>query len=267
MTTPPLTPTTTLPGGEIPLLGLGTWQSEGDDAYTSVLHALETGYRHIDTATGYGNEDQVGRALAASGLPRDDIFVTTKLPPEAAGKERETLEASLTNLGVDAVDLWLIHWPPNKQASPEVWQQLRELRDEGLARSIGVSNYSPAQIDELVEATGEAPAVDQIPWSPTDYDATLAAELGARGVVLEGYSPFKRTNLEHPTLAQIAASHGVEPVHVVLRWHIDHGFVVIPKSVTPSRIESNFRALDFTLGADEIALVDALGVATEVAER
>ena len=267
MTTPPSSPTTPLPGGDLPLLGFGTWQSEGDDAYTSVLHALETGYRHIDTATAYGNEDQVGRAIADSGVPRDDLFVTTKLPPENAGTERETLESSLEKLGLGAVDLWLVHWPPASQASPEVWQRFRELRDEGLARSIGVSNYSPAQIDELVAATGEAPAVDQIPWSPSDYDATLAAELGARGVVLEGYSPFKRTKLEHPTLAQVAATHGVEPAHVVLRWHIDHGFVVIPKSVTPARIESNFRALDFALSADEIALVDALGVATDVADR
>lgn len=267
MTTSPLTPTTPLPGGDIPLLGFGTWQSEGDDAYTSVLHALETGYRHIDTATAYGNEDQVGRAIADSGVPRDDIFVTTKLPPDNAGKERETLEASLQKLGLAAVDLWLVHWPPNAQASPEVWQQFRDLRDEGLTRSIGVSNYSPAQIDELTEATGETPAINQIPWSPTDYDATLAAELGARGVVLEGYSPFKRTNLDDPVLAQVAAAHGVEPAHVVLRWHIDHGFVVIPKSVTPERITSNFRALELSLGAEEIALVDGLGIATEVAER
>jgi len=263
MDTPAHGPSTPLSGGDIPLLGFGTWQSEGDDAYTSVLHALRTGYRHVDTATAYGNESQVGRAIADSGVPRDEIFVTTKLPPDNAGDERRTLEQSLTDLGFDHVDLWLVHWPPNGEARPETWTELLALRDEGLARSVGVSNYSVSQVDELVAATGEAPAVNQIPWSPKDYDATVAQELGARGVVLEGYSPFKRTDLDDPVLAEVAAAHDVDPTHVVLRWHVDHGFVVIPKSVTPARIESNFRALDLALTADEIARIDLLGTQPE----
>src|SRR5690606_25958239 len=122
------------PSGDvpIPLLGLGTWQAEGDDCYRAVRHALDVGYRHVDTATGYGNEDQVGRAIADSGVDRDDVFVTTKLPPDAAGRERETIEASLRLLGLDHVDLWLVHWPPNRQATPSTWQAFRELRDAGL---------------------------------------------------------------------------------------------------------------------------------------
>lgn len=252
-------PTATLPGGEIPLLGLGTWQSEGDDAYRSVRHALDVGYRHVDTATGYGNESQVGRALAGSGVDRADVFVTTKLPPDAAGKERETLEASLRDLGTEYVDLWLIHWPPSGEASPWVWERFVELRNEGKVRSIGVSNYSVEQIDILSAQVGETPAVDQIPWSPADYDRKVASELTTRGVVLEGYSPFKRTDLDAPVLAEVAAAHGVTPTQVVLRWHLDHGFVVIPKSVTPERIEANFQVTGFSLTAEERAAVDALG--------
>jgi len=248
-----------LPGGDIPLLGLGTWQSEGDDAYRAVLHALEAGYRHVDTATGYGNQSQVGRALAESAVARDDVFVTTKLPPSQAHRVRETLEESLEQLGTDHLDLWLIHWPVDGEARPDVWEQLVAARDEGLVRSIGVSNYSVAQIDELVAATGEAPAIDQIPWSPTDYDADLVAALHERGVVLEGYSPFKRTDLDAPVLAEIAAAHGATPTQVVLRWHLDHGFVAIPKSVHPERIDANLDVTGFTLDADELARIDALG--------
>ena len=256
--TPPTVLTIALRGADIPILGLGTWQSEGDDAERAVHHALQAGYRHIDTATAYGNEEQVGRGLASSGVDRGEVFLTTKLPPDHAGRERETLEASLKNLGVDSVDLWLVHWPPNKQATPSTWAKFVELRDEGLARAIGVSNYSIEQIDELIEATGEAPAINQIPWSPTDWDADLVAAHEQRGVVVEGYSPFKRANLEDPTLVEIAREHGVNAAQVVLRWHIEHGIVVIPKSTTPERIDANLEAANFTLSADEVARIDAL---------
>jgi len=261
MTVRPAPPTPTLPirGTEIPLLGLGTWQSERDAAAGAVQTALELGYRHIDTATGYGNEREVGRGLAASGVPRDDVFLTTKLPPDHAGRERETLERSLEDLGTDHLDLWLIHWPPYGEAWPATWKQFVALRDEGLVRAIGVSNYSLDQIDELVSATGEAPAINQIPWSPTDYDPVLVADHIARGVSIEGYSPLKRTDLEHPVLVEVAAAHGVTTAQVVLRWHIEHGVVVIPKSVDPARIASNFEILDLRLTADEVARIDTLG--------
>lgn len=250
--------TLALRGADIPLLGLGTWQSEGDDARHAVQTALELGYRHVDTATGYGNEAQVGRGLADSGVARTDVFLTTKLPPSAAGRERETIERSLADLGTDHLDLWLVHWPPNGVATPSTWERFIELRDEGLTRAIGVSNYSIAQIDELVAATGEAPAINQVPWSPCDFDAELVAAHAARGVALEGYSPFKRTDLDSPVLVQIAAAHGVSTRQVVLRWHIEHQVVVIPKSTRRERIAANLDVLGFTLDADEVARIDAL---------
>lgn len=246
-------------GYPIPLLGLGTWQSEGDEAYRAVRHALDVGYRHIDTATGYGNEDQVGRGIADSGVDREQVFVTTKLPPEAAGSERETLEKSLNLLGTEYVDLWLVHWPPNKQATPSTWQAFRDLRDEGLVRAIGVSNYSIEQIDELVRATDEAPAINQIPWSPSDFDADLVSAHTQRDVALEGYSPFKRTDTDSSVLTEIAEAHGVSVQQVVLRWHLRHRVVAIPKSTNPERIEHNFDVMGFNLSDEEVARIDSLG--------
>ena len=252
-------PSVALPGGHaMPLLGFGTWQIHGKSAYEAVRDALEAGYRHIDTATMYGNEAEVGRALRDSGVPRDDVFLTTKLPPERAGRERETLDASLGALGLAAVDLWLIHWPPGRRRSVPVWEQFVAAREQGRVRSIGVSNYGPAEIDELIEATGEKPAVNQIRFGPALYDAELIAEHRERGVVVEGYSPFKTTNLHDPVLTRIAAAHGVDPARVVLRWHIQHEIVVIPKSKTPERIATN-ADLQFELTADEMAEIDAMG--------
>jgi diketogulonate reductase-like aldo/keto reductase len=257
--TTPTTPTLALPGGAIPVLGLGTWQSEGGDAERAVSAALQLGYRHVDTATGYGNEAEVGRALATVGIDRGDVFVTTKLPPDHAGRERQTLMESLAALGTDHLDLWLVHWPPNTQATPSTWREFVKARDEGLVRSIGVSNYSIAQIDELIEATGEAPAVNQIPYSPVDHDPALLAAHRERGVVVEGYSPLKRTDLDAPAIADAARAHGVTPAQVVLRWHVQHDVVVIPKSVKQHRLEENLGALGFELTADEVAAIDALG--------
>ncbi|MCC2310037.1 aldo/keto reductase [Cellulomonas chengniuliangii] len=260
-------PTLALRGADIPLLGLGTWQSEGDDARRAVRDALALGYRHVDTATGYGNESLVGQGLADSGIPRQDVFLTTKLPPDAAGRERETLERSLADLGVDQVDLWLVHWPPAGAATPSTWEQFIQLRDEGLTRAIGVSNYSIAQIDELVAATGEAPAINQIPWSPGDHDPDLVAAHQERGVALEGYSPFKRTDLEDPVLVEIAAAHDATPRQVVLRWHIEHQVVVIPKSTHRDRIAANFEITGFALTPDEVARIDSLTRVTDAEAR
>src|SRR5688572_20371359 len=168
-------------GAKMPLLGLGTWQARNRGAVEAVRHALEVGYRHIDTATMYGNERQVGRAVAESGVPRAGIFVTTKLPQSHAGRERETLAESLDALGVDYVDLWLIHWPPGGRARPDVWERLLELQTEGLARDVGVSNYSVRQIDELHSATGRLPAVNQIEWSPALFDRNMLEGHRRRG--------------------------------------------------------------------------------------
>lgn len=246
---------TIAPGVEMPLLGFGTWMATGDDA----RRALAAGYRHIDTATMYRNEAQIGRALHDSGLARDEVFITTKLPQGSAGRERETIEASLAALGVDRVDLWLIHWPPGGRARPDVWERFVEIAEAGLTRAIGVSNYDLAQVDEITEATGVAPAVDQIRWSPSLFDAAVAEGLRTRGVRLEGYSPFKSANANDPVLTEIARRHGATTHQVILRWHIDHGFVVIPKSSNPERIASNFDVFGFELTADELERIDALG--------
>jgi diketogulonate reductase-like aldo/keto reductase len=159
---------------------------------------------------------------------------------------------------MDYVDLWLIHWPPGGRARPEAWKQLLGISAEGLARAVGVSNYSTAQLDELIDATGRAPAVNQIKWGPSLYDASLIEEHRRRGVVVEGWSPFKSTNLDNPLLVKIAAKHGVTPAQVVLRWHIEHGVVAIPKSQTPERIKENIDVFGFTLTAEEVERIDGL---------
>jgi 2,5-diketo-D-gluconate reductase A len=244
--------------GPMPLVGLGTWQMTGARCQMAVRYALEVGYRHIDTATLYRNEREVGRAVRDSGVPRERLFVTTKLPPGNAGRERRTLDNSLRALGMDYVDLWLVHWPPRGRALIPTWKELLAVRDQGPARAVGVSNYSTAQLDELIAATGQAPQVNQIPWAPALYDPALLAEHRRRGVVLEGYSPFKNTDLRHPVLAEIAARHGVTPAQVVLRWHLDHEVVVIPKSATPERIATNFDVFGFSLTTEELGRIDGL---------
>ena len=253
-------PTVTItPGVEMPLVGLGTWQANGNEAYEAVRHALDVGYRHIDTATMYANEAAVGRAVRDSGLPRDEVFITTKLPSGNAGRERATIDASLDALGLDRVDLWLIHWPPGGRAAPQVWEQFIQVQADGLARAIGVSNYDERQIDELIAATGVTPAVNQIEWSPALYDAAVVQAHRARGVTLEGYSPFKSANLNERALAEIAERHGVTTRQVVVRWHVEHGTVVIPKSSDPARIAANFDVFEFALDDAEVARIDALG--------
>ena len=245
-------------GGRIPVVGFGTWQLRGESAREAVGWALEAGYRHVDTATIYGNEAEVGAALRASGLRREDVFVTTKLPPQEAGRERDTLRRSLDALGVDAVDLWLVHWPPEGDAALPVWEALLEIRREGLAREVGVSNYGPGLIDRLVTATGEAPAVNQVKWSPSRHDPARLRHSRERGVVLEGYSPFRAGGLDAPVLTTLAERYGVTPAQVVVRWHVQHGIVVIPKSARRERIARNADVWGFALTDDEMASVDAL---------
>ncbi len=251
-------PTANLPaGGSMPLLGFGTWQITGRECYDAVRTALDVGYRHIDTATVYKNEEQVGRALADSGVPRDEVFVTTKVPPNA-GDPRSVLDASLQKLGTDHVDLWLIHWTEGDSIHEDLWQVLLEAKKAGKVRDVGVSNYSLDQIDRLTKASGEQPAVNQIEWAPTLYDAELAQWHEREGIVLEGYSALKNTDLDDPVLREIAEAHGVSAAQVLLRWHLDHGFVAIPKSVTPERIEANFAVTGFSLTPDEVARIDGL---------
>ncbi|HEX6424084.1 MAG TPA: aldo/keto reductase [Acidimicrobiales bacterium] len=246
-------------GARMPLIGFGTWRLTGRSAYRAVRTALDAGYRLIDTATMYDNEKQVGRALRDGGVPRDQLFVTTKLHPSDAGRERATIEASLAALGLDRVDLWLVHWPPGDGVGVPIWEEFLAARDAGLATSVGVSNYGIDEIDRLVAATGEAPAVDQVPWAPPIFDADLLAASRRRGVVLEGYSPFRRTDLTDPALVAVADRHGVSPAQVVLRWHVQHRVVAIPKSGTPARIEQNLDVFGFELSEAEMRTLDGLG--------
>jgi diketogulonate reductase-like aldo/keto reductase len=245
-------PTVVLPGDvHLPVVGLGTAGLLGQSGYTAVRAALDAGYRHVDTAVAYRNEAEVGRAVRDSGL---DVFVTTKLPPADAARAEAVLDGSLRALGLDRVDLWLVHWPPATADRARVWSAFRAARDAGKVRAIGVSNYGLDLLDEL----DEAPAVNQIPWSPRRHDPALLAAHRDRGVVLEGYSPLSDTDLDDPTLAAVAAAHGVTPAQVVLRWHLHHGVVVIPKSGHPARIRSNVDLWGFDLDEEEIAAVDRM---------
>lgn len=249
-------------GNSIPQLGLGVWQLTDEEATAAVSDALETGYRHIDTAAIYRNETGVGRAIAASALPRDEIFVTTKLWNKAQGRDlaRSGLERSLEKLGLDHVDLYLIHWPcPAQDKYVETWEQLIDFRSEGLARSIGVCNFLPGHLDAIVDETGITPAIDQIELHPTFQPDDLINHCSDLRITVESWSPLGRAaDLEHPVITRIAERLGATPAQVIIRWHLDRGFVVIPKSKTPERIESNFAALEMKLSAEDRAAIDAL---------
>lgn len=259
MTTPDV-PTTAadLPaGGRMPLLGFGTWQLEGATAQRAVEEALAAGYRHLDTATMYDNEKQVGAGLAASGVPREEVFVTTKCPADRAASARTVLEESLSMLGLDAVDLWLVHWPPNDPVA--LWEVFVQAQADGLARDVGVSNFSLDLIGELERATGVQPAVNQIKWSPLLYDPDVEQGHRSRGIVLEGYSGLKGGTLDHEVVTGIASRLERTPAQVVNRWHLEHGVVTIPKSAHPERIRSNADLGGFSLSEQDLAALDGLG--------
>jgi diketogulonate reductase-like aldo/keto reductase len=246
-------------GAQIPLLGFGTWQIKGEDAVRAVSAALAAGYRHLDTATVYGNEGEVGRALAESGVPREDVFLTTKCPPGRAGQELETLRSSLELLQTDHVDLWLIHWPADGPANTDMWRAFVEARDAGLAREIGVSNFDVSLIDDITEATGAAPAVNQVEWSPLLFDPETLTAHRDRDIALEGYSALRGGTLEHPAILEIAERAGCTPAQVIIGWHLQHDVIVIPKSVHADRIRSNGDVAGLELSEQDMATLDALG--------
>jgi diketogulonate reductase-like aldo/keto reductase len=259
MTSPVPQDSATLPDGHsMPLLGFGTWQITGDEARTSVLVALDAGYRHLDTATVYGNEAEVGAGLAESGVAREDVFVTTKVPPRNAGRAKATLDTSLAGLRTDHVDLWLIHWVDDG-AAVSLWREMVAEKEQGRARSIGVSNYSLDQVDELQAETGVLPAVNQIEWSPLLFDRAVLEGHRERGVVLEGYSALRGGTLDNKVIGAVAERHGRTPAQVIIRWHLQHGVVVIPKSTKEERIRSNTQVGDFELSDQDMAEIDALG--------
>ena len=256
-------PTTTaaLPnGGAMPLVGLGTWQLRGAQAVSAVQAALATGYRHLDTATIYGNEREIGQALRDSDVGPDEVFLTTKLPPDRADQARRTLEESLTALGRDQVDLWLVHWPSGGD-DVDLWRTFVQAQEQGLVRDIGVSNFDLRMIDEVTDATGVRPAVNQIKWSPLRFDAGFLAGHLERGIVFEGYSGLKGGTLDHPVITGLAERLGRTPAQVIVRWHLEHGTVVIPKSGDPGRIVANADVDGFALTPEDVAALDALGTA------
>jgi 2,5-diketo-D-gluconate reductase A len=246
-------------GARMPLLGFGTWQIQGEDAVRATSAALQTGYRHLDTATIYGNEHEVGRALADSGIAREEVFLTTKCPPARAGRELETLRESLELLQTDHVDLWLIHWPAQGSANVDIWRAFIDAREAGLTKEIGVSNFDTSLLDQITSVTGTRPAVNQIEWSPLLFDAGTLAEHRARDIVLEGYSALRGGTLKHPTILDVAKRTGRTPAQVIIRWHLQHGVTVIPKSVNPDRIRSNADVGGYSLTDEDMSALDALG--------
>ncbi len=257
-----ITSTVTLNNGvEMPCLGLGVWQAgAGDETRQAVLWALEAGYRHIDTARIYGNEREVGQAVRDSGIPRDQVFVTTKLWNGDHGydKARRALQDSLRRLGFEYVDLYLIHWPVEGKRG-ESWRALVQAQADGLARAVGVSNYQERHLDELVRESDVVPAVDQVEFSPFLYQEGLLEHCRRLGVRLEAYSPLTRgRRLDEPVLVETAARHGATPAQVLIRWALQHATVVIPKSVHRERIRENADVFGFELSGEEMAALDSL---------
>jgi 2,5-diketo-D-gluconate reductase A len=257
-------PTRTMADGNaIPQIGLGTWPLDDAGAHATVGEAFRAGYRLVDTATNYGNEAGVGRAVRESGIPRDELFVTTKLPGRQHGRHEALagLDESLARLGLDYVDLYLIHWPvPTIGKYLETWEAFVELRDQGKARSIGVSNFTPAQIEEITEATGVRPVVNQIEVHPEFSQAELRAWHDEHGIVTESYSPLGPDTdlLNNPGIAQVADALGRTPAQVVLRWHVQLGAIPIPKSADPARLRQNLDVFSFELDAAQMAVLDAV---------
>jgi 2,5-diketo-D-gluconate reductase A len=249
-------------GHEIPQLGFGVFQVPPDDTERAVALALEAGYRHIDTAAAYGNEEGVGRALDASGLRRDEFLVTTKVWNDSQGRERtvRSLDKSLRRLGLDYVDLYLIHWPaPHRDLYVETWQALETVREDGRARSIGVSNFTREHLERLAGDTNSTPALNQIELHPRFQQRELRRFHADHGIVTEAWSPLAQGDVvEDPAVAELASAHGRTPAQVVLRWHLQLGNVVIPKSATPARIEENSDIFDFALDDDAMHTLDGL---------
>jgi 2,5-diketo-D-gluconate reductase A len=249
-------------GHRIPQLGFGVFQVPSDETAEAVSLALATGYRLIDTAAAYRNEAGTGQAIRDSALPREDLFVTTKLWNNGHGHDAalRAFDRSLERLGFDYVDLYLIHWPvPANDLYVETWQALTELKTDGRARSIGTSNFNREHLERIIEATGVLPAVNQVELHPRFQQAELRRFHSAQGILTEAWSPLAQAQLlDEPAIREIAERHGRSPAQIVLRWHIQLRNVVIPKSVTPSRIEENFRLFDFELADEEMAAIEQL---------
>jgi diketogulonate reductase-like aldo/keto reductase len=244
-------------GNRMPMLGLGVWQvPNGPTCVNAVRWALEAGYRHIDTAQAYGNEESVGRALLESGIPREEVFITTKFYPRRRDPVAEA-DRSLMRLGIDHVDLYLVHWP--QRGSAWAWLGMERSRELGLTRSIGVSNYGVRELDEVITVAEVPPVVDQVQFGPRHYRLSLLQACNRYRVAAEAYSPLRTGRyLSEPTVVQVARRVRRTPAQVLLRWCLQHGLPVIPKSTRRERIVENARIFDFTLSNADMAELDAL---------
>jgi 2,5-diketo-D-gluconate reductase A len=243
---------------EIPVLGFGVWQvPDGDVCIDAVQAALEAGYRHIDTAQAYENEESVGEGIRRSGVPRAEIFNTTKFFPRQGRDPAEEAARSCERLGVDQVDLYLVHWPAN--GPTWAWPGMERAHEAGHARSIGVSNFSVAELDELLAQASVRPAADQVRFNPFDYRRGLLDAAAERGIAIEAYSPLGTgEHLGDPTVGRVAARVGRTPAQVLIRWCIQRGTIVLPKSTHRERIEQNAQVFDFELSDEDMAELDAL---------
>jgi 2,5-diketo-D-gluconate reductase A len=263
MTTLAAQPLALASGTLMPRIGLGTWPMVGDEARDTVRYALSVGYRLIDTSEQYGNEEPVGRAIRESGVPREEVFLTTKFNARWHGFElvQYACDEALKRLGTDYVDLFLIHWPnPWEDRYVDAWRGLLELRAQGKARAVGVSNFKPAHLDRLLAATGAVPEVNQIELDPTLPQVQRREYHARHGIVTEAWSPLGRGGalLRHPLILQLAERHGKSPAQVVLRWHIQVGVAFVARSSSPERIAQNINILDFDLSDEEMASFAAL---------
>ncbi len=256
------------PSEQIPQLGFGVFQVPPKETEVAVAEALAAGYRHIDTAAAYRNEGGVGEALHASGIPRDELFVTTKCWNEDQGYEqaKRACRASLERLELTHLDLYLIHWPvPAHDLYVETWKAFVELQAEGLVRSIGVSNFEPEHLERVIAETGVTPAINQVELHPHFQQVGLRREHERLGVLTEAWSPLGQgLELEDPAIVAIAQAHGQTAAQVIIRWHLQVGNVVIPKSVTPARIHENIDVFDFELSESELESIAALDAGTRI---
>jgi 2,5-diketo-D-gluconate reductase A len=257
-------------GHDIPQLGFGVFKVDPDETERIVSDALEAGYRHIDTAAVYGNEVGVGRAIAASGISRDELFITTKLWNSDQGTQSafDAIDLSLEKLGLDSVDLYLIHWPrPDLDRYLETWLAMEQIRDDGKATSIGVSNFHRPHLEKLLAGSSTIPAVDQLELHPTFQQRELRAWGAEHGMAIEAWGPLgqgKYDLLGMPVITRIAAAHGVTPAQVVIRWHLQSGIIVFPKSNSAQRMRENFDVFGFQLAADDLAAIDSLDAGNRV---
>ena len=244
-------------GSKMPVMGLGTWQLTGDDAVSSAAYALEIGYRMIDTSSDYRNHEQIGRAIRDSLIPRQDIYLVTKV--EEDDNSYEAVKEYLGQLGMNYADLILIHRPPSRDVGTDLWKGLVQAKQEGLTRDIGISNYSIDQIEELIKSTGVTPVVNQIEWSPFGFSKEMLRYCRSKDIIIQAYSPLTRQGrLDEGPIVELAEKYGKTPAQIMIRWDLQHKVVPIVKATSREHLEENIDVFDFSIGNDDIARLDDL---------